>query len=214
MRQTFRITRGGGNYVARMRRVYRAIVPYRLRRRLWVLRQREPHDDHHPERLAVLPYVRGRCLEVGCGHRKTHSSAVGVDLTPGGQLGTVGNVKGRRSQADVAADGGALPFRDGAFDSLIARHNLEHYDDTRATLTEWCRVLAPGGTFALVVPDEERYPGSTLELDPTHYQAFTEQSLRMELHRSGFLVAQSQPVIEGWSFAIVGRRPSTIESHQ
>ena len=56
-------------------------------------------------------------------------------------------------RADVVADGSALPFRTGSFDSLIARHNLEHYVDTAGTLIEWARVLDVGGRWTL---DEKR----------------------------------------------------------
>lgn len=161
----------------------------------------------HPERLAVLPYVTGRCLEVGCGHRKTADDVVGVDLVPGGRPGSVGNVAGRVSQADVAAHGEALPFSDLSFDSLIARHNLEHYVDTVEVLREWCRVLRPGGTLAVIVPDEEAYLGRTLELDPTHYHAFTQRSLSRLVELVGFARVTTQPVVAGWSFLLVARKP-------
>lgn len=168
----------------------------------------EPDDPgQHPERLAVLPYVQGRCLEVGCGHRKTAESVIGVDLTPGGTHGTIGNTTGHPSQADVAALGQQLPFADAVFDSLIARHNLEHYVDLVEVLAEWARVLRPGGTLAVVVPDEERFPGRTLDLDPTHYHAFTERSLSSLLELTGlFEVVETRPVVPDWSFLVAATR--------
>jgi SAM-dependent methyltransferase len=191
---------------------YRLVVPTSVRRRIarmrvrhgWVVIAEQPSDDEHPERLAMLPFVRGRCLEVGCGHRKIAPQVIGVDLNPAGSLGAVGNASGCVSQADVAADGGSLPFRSRTFDSLIARHNLEHYVDTVATLVEWRRVLVPGGMLAVVVPDEARYEGRTLDLDPTHFHAFTETSLRRlgELI-GGFEVVSAGPVIPQWSFMLV-----------
>lgn len=162
----------------------------------------------HPERLAVLPYANvPRCLEIGCGHRKTAPHSIALDLNPRGRMGKVGNVRGHRSAADMAADGGFLPFRSSSFDSVIARHNLEHYVDTLATLTEWCRVLKVGGTMAVVVPDEERFPGRTVDLDATHYHSFTERSLGALVHAvAGLIVEETKPVILGWSFSLVARR--------
>jgi SAM-dependent methyltransferase len=157
--------------------------------------------------LLILPFVRGRCLEIGCGYRKTSQDAIAVDLVPKGERGRHGNVSGRLSQADVAADGGLLPFRDAAFDSLIARHNLEHYVDTAATLEEWGRVLVAGGTLAVILPDEEAYPGRTVELDPTHYHGYSPGSLaRLVGLVGGFDTIETRRAVPAWSFLLTARR--------
>jgi len=49
-------------------------------------------------------------------------------------------------------------FADGAVDTIYASHVLEHvsYQDAlQATLSEWFRVLAPGGQVMISVPDFE-----------------------------------------------------------
>ncbi|MEO5679237.1 MAG: class I SAM-dependent methyltransferase [Acidimicrobiales bacterium] len=174
--------------------------------------RREPAEDHatHPERLAILPYVRGRTLEVGCGHRKTAEQVVGVDLTPGGHRGTVGNAAGQESQADVAASGEALPFAAESFDSVIARHNLEHYIDTAGVLIEWRRVLKPGGTLAVILPDEENFPshrGRTLDLDPTHYHGYSMAALgRLVQLVGGFVDLSAEVVVPQWSFLLTASK--------
>jgi SAM-dependent methyltransferase len=169
-----------------------------------VVRRPAEDDDTHPERLAVLAHLEGtRVVEVGCGPRKTAPHAIGIDLVPGGQPGRHGNAAGRVSQADLAGDGGALPLRSGVVDCLVARHNLEHYVDLVGTLREWHRVLRAGGRLVAVVPDEARYPGRTLELDPTHYHAFDEAFLSGLLPLVGFSVDVVGPCIEGWSLLVV-----------
>lgn len=172
-----------------------------------VLRRPTVADSIHPERLIILPFVKGRCLEVGCGYRKTAAQAIGVDLVPKGSLGRHGNVFGRPSEADVAADGAHLPFPEATFDSLIARHNLEHYVDTAATLEEWRRVLVPGGTLAVILPDEEAYPGRTVALDPTHYHGYSPGALAHLVRLiGGFGDIETRPAVEAWSFLLTARR--------
>lgn len=56
--------------------------------------------------------------------------------------------------ADVKADICNLPFGDNSFDFILCNHVLEHIpDDTRA-MQELYRVLSPGGTAILQVPQE------------------------------------------------------------
>jgi SAM-dependent methyltransferase len=46
----------------------------------------------------------------------------------------------------------ALPFRDGAFDRVVASEVLEHLPQDRDAMRELARVLAPGGLLAVTVP--------------------------------------------------------------
>ncbi|MGH8996580.1 MAG: class I SAM-dependent methyltransferase, partial [Acidimicrobiales bacterium] len=45
-----------------------------------------------------------------------------------------------------------LPFRDGAFDRIVASEVLEHIANDRRAIAELARVLRPGGTMAVTVP--------------------------------------------------------------
>jgi SAM-dependent methyltransferase len=53
---------------------------------------------------------------------------------------------------DLALDARYLPFRDGAFDLVIASHVLEHVLEDHLALAEIHRVLVPGGLAILLVP--------------------------------------------------------------
>jgi SAM-dependent methyltransferase len=165
-------------------------------------------DEDHPERLAVLAHVTGeRVIEIGCGPRKTDERFIGVDLTPRGVDGSVGNAEGRASQAEICADGQLLPIRNGVFDCVVARHNLEHYVNTIAVLREWQRVLSPGGRGIFVVPDEGSFPGRTVELDPTHYHSFDGPYLTQLLELLGWTVIVCEPCVENWSIIVVAQVP-------
>lgn len=162
--------------------------------------------ENHPEILALRPFCRGRGIDVGCGHRKVAPECIGIDIIPPGGLGRHGVVAGRTSVADIQASGDDLPmFRDGELDYVVSNHNLEHYVDVVKTLTEWRRVLRPGGRLALVVPDERA--GDTVFLDPTHKHAFTPESLVCLLERvGGFEDIQTAPAVPHWSFLLSARK--------
>jgi Uncharacterized protein conserved in bacteria len=57
--------------------------------------------------------------------------------------------------SDVVADVRHLPFRSGSVDGLLALDNLEHHPAalTQSVLAEWRRVLRPGGTLTVRVPN-------------------------------------------------------------
>jgi predicted SAM-dependent methyltransferase len=83
-----------------------------------------------------------RRLHIG-GHVRTTGWEV-LDANPGPCVDHVGN----------AGDLGV--FADGTFEQVYASHVLEHFDyqgQLLSTLLEWRRVLAPGGTLCVSVPD-------------------------------------------------------------
>ena len=97
-------------------------------------------------------------LDIGCGDGHFASIAytkpidAGVDLRltelreAAARPGVFATVTG--------ADAARLPFRDGAFATVLSNCALEHIDDLDATLAEIARVLRPGGTFAATLPSE------------------------------------------------------------
>ena len=58
------------------------------------------------------------------------------------------------ARVDVVSDAQTLAVvRDGAFDSVMAFHVLEHMPDALGALSAWLRVLKPGGLLFVGVPD-------------------------------------------------------------
>jgi len=89
---------------------------------------------------------KGFGIELGCGKKKSHSNAIGIDLH-------------HDSVAEIKADCRDLwMFEDSELDFVINSHTLEHLPDTISVLKEWVRVLKVGGILAIAVPDGELKP--------------------------------------------------------
>ncbi|WP_196809428.1 class I SAM-dependent methyltransferase [Gillisia sp. JM1] len=56
--------------------------------------------------------------------------------------------------ADVKADICNLPFKDNSFNFILCNHVLEHIPDDTKAMQELYRVLAPGGTAILQIPQD------------------------------------------------------------
>jgi ubiquinone/menaquinone biosynthesis C-methylase UbiE len=94
--------------------------------------------------------TRGRVLDLGCGTGRNlalldgDSRAVGLDPCPQ----TLRKARRRAPQALlVRGRAEALPFRDGAFDTVLSGLVFCSVSDPPAGLREVRRVLAPGGSF-------------------------------------------------------------------
>jgi ubiquinone/menaquinone biosynthesis C-methylase UbiE len=95
------------------------------------------------------PHVRGRVLDVGAGNCAAREHTVGQyiglerdrDFLP-----TDPGIIRTQGSADH------LPFRDGAFDTVLAMAVMEHVDDPVTCMREAARVLAPGGRLVITTP--------------------------------------------------------------
>lgn len=102
-------------------------------------------------RWELVPYMRGRCLDIGCGPYKVFPHFIGCDN--GHHWGQMG--------VDVKTDAQKLDlFASKSCDLVFSSHLLEHvpYEVVPATLREWCRVTKKGGHVILYLPDEDEYP--------------------------------------------------------
>jgi SAM-dependent methyltransferase len=121
----------------------------RARQRLW--QHQRPVFDIVGWVLGLAGLAPGqRVLDAGCGNgaylralRGRPVRAAGCDLSPG-MLSAAGH------PVLVNADVAALPFRDRAFDVVLAAHMLYHVPDRAAAVRELRRVLAAGGTCVAV----------------------------------------------------------------
>jgi SAM-dependent methyltransferase len=153
-----------------------------------------------------------RVLDLGCGGGRhafevyrRGGSVVAFDLDPG-ELGPVSSMfgamaaegeagdssQGRSPGAKCAAgDATLMPFRENAFDRVIAAEVLEHVLDDQRAMNELGRVLRPGGLAAITVPAflPERICWSLSteyhEVPGGHVRIYTRVELAAKLNRAG-----------------------------
>lgn len=92
--------------------------------------------------LQVLPHVRGRLLDIGCGYNnlvRRYGNGVGVDIYPWPGVDI------------LVAREPRLPFPDGAFDTVAIIAALNHITDREAMLKEAGRVLRDDGRLILTM---------------------------------------------------------------
>lgn len=103
-------------------------------------------------------------------------------------------------------DGGEvypLKFPDNSVDAIYASHILEHFShrDTEKVISEWVRVLKPGGELKIAVPDFDKiinayqsgkeWPvemflmGGHTDENDRHGAVFNEDCLRMAMYKAG-----------------------------
>jgi SAM-dependent methyltransferase len=101
------------------------------------------------ERLA--PFCVGYGLDLGPGGDPITEAAIRVDLPrPYSHAGLL--------PVQLGGDASKLHwFRDGVLDFIYSSHLLEDFQDTRAVLAEWLRVLRPSGRLVIFCPDQQVY---------------------------------------------------------
>jgi GT2 family glycosyltransferase len=128
-------------------------------------------------------FALGEVLELGVGGQKTVEPSTGIDIVPKGQEipGLVKTI----SVADIVADvQNTLPVPDCSYDTIIVRHCLEHFVNTRKSLKDWSRVLRPNGRLIIAVPDQDKR--QTIPLNYQHVRAFTKEVLKEEMEALAF----------------------------
>lgn len=138
-------------------------------------------------RWELVPYTRGRGLDLGCGPFKAFPHFIGVDN--GHHWGTQGIDFPVKTCENLEA------FADKAFDFVFSSHLLEHIPDTAAALKEWWRVIKVDGYLCLYLPHRDLYPNvGQPGANPDHKHDFIESDIQGIMGRiaSGFDLVRSE----------------------
>ncbi|HEY9508146.1 MAG TPA: class I SAM-dependent methyltransferase [Gemmatimonadales bacterium] len=137
-------------------------------------------------------FVRGRrVLDYGCGTgygaaslAEVATEIVGVDVAAEAIAHARGHFQRANLRFQQVEAGRALPFADGAFDTVLSFQVLEHLSSSTHYLSEVRRVLAPGGCLILVTPNrQERLLPMQKPWNRWHVLEYSERTLREALDR-------------------------------
>ena len=93
-------------------------------------------------RWDVVPYIRGKGIDIGCGPNKVLPHAIGIDSCKDVEL------FGLDFKPDlVCEDAADLAIPDGDLDFVFSSHLLEHIPYWEGALREWWRVLKVGAIW-------------------------------------------------------------------
>lgn len=122
------------------------------------------------EILKIVPYIKGRLLDIGCGekpYRGVFSSQIenyiGIDLP---------QTLHSKHDIDVFANAHHLPFKKNTFDTVLCLEVLEHVERPLEVLKEIYTILKKGGILILSTP--QNY---WLHKDPLDFYRFTQEGL-------------------------------------
>lgn len=128
----------------------------------------------------AVPYLQGKCLDIGCGLSKVWPDLIGIDSLKdyGGQ---------RPPGIDVVSDGENLSlFTKESVDGVFSSHFLEHVVDYKACLKEWWRVIKPGGHLVMYLPHKNFYPNiGQPGSNPDHKHDFLPQDIIIAMKKIG-----------------------------
>jgi len=171
-------------------------------------------QGHESTKIAsiAIPYVQGKCLDIGCGTEKIWPPLIGVDNLKdyGGQ---------RPPAVDVVSDGEKLPFfADKSMDGVFSSHFLEHVVDYKSCLQEWWRVIKPGGYLTLYLPHKELYPNIGQEGgNPDHKHDFMPDDILKTMKEVGsweLLENEKRDKGNEYSFFMVFRKKEGKNVHK
>jgi SAM-dependent methyltransferase len=157
-------------------------------------------------RARLAPYCKGFGLDLGFGGDPIAPHAIRADLPrPYTKVGAF--------PVQLGGDCSRLAwFADGTLDFVYSSHLLEDFDDTKAVLAEWLRVLRPGGRLVLYCPDEQAYRRQCADYgqhynDAHRHADFSLAGVKRLLDDLGVTrVVHENPLVDRYSWELVAEK--------
>jgi len=130
-----------------------------------------------------------RILDYGCGTGGNTSeyASFGAVIGIEPDAAAVRLARERGGAHYCRSSGTQLPFRQGAFDAVVASDVLEHIEDDLAAVSEIGRVLRPGGAAIISVPAHQ-WLFSEHDAALHHFRRYSKAALRDVLERGGLRI--------------------------
>lgn len=159
---------------------------------------------------AVLPYIRGRLLDIGCGSnmltKRYGGQGTGIDIRQWGNVDV------------VVTNTTHLPFADGSFDTITFLAVLNHITNREMVLREASRVLSPHGRIIVtsISPGISRcwhfirkpWDADQQERGIAEYEVygFSRRQLRQLLEQGGLKILATRSFNFCFNFLIIGAK--------
>lgn len=143
----------------------------------------------------ILPYLKGRVLNAGCGER---------DISPLLKMAHATTVDNCDIQTSLPGaficDLTSIPKPDSSYDSILCNAVLEHVPDPEGAMAEFHRLLTEDGCVVIAVPFLQPYHPT-----PFDYRRYTKAGIEQLAKKNGFKVLHIFPVHSlaqtlGWIF--------------
>lgn len=140
---------------------------------MWTEKNRKTADESAKIRWELVPYTRGKGLDIGCGPYKAFPHFIGFDNKKDKELFNINFLP------DVTGDAYDLgAFADEGLDFVYSSHTLEHLDNTNKALREWWKKVKVGGHLVLYLPHKKFYPNiGSPNANPDHKFDFMPQDI-------------------------------------
>lgn len=152
-------------------------------------------------RWEIVPYTRGKVLDLGCGPSKAFPHFIGIDS------GKDTALFGTEMRPDVRVDDCAdlsKTIQSRSCDAVFSSHLLDRLVDTVAALTSWWSCIRVGGYLVLYLPHKSFYPNiGQPGANPDHKHDFEPvdiiNAMRAVIGRPGFADDENGSTpLEGW----------------
>ena len=159
----------------------------------------------------IVPFTRGKGLDLGCGPWKAWPHFISVDNFDEW-------VVAKPWAPDVRGDATDLSmFTTGKLDFVFSSHLLEHLDDTRKALKEWWRVIKADGYLVLYLPHAAFYPNIGVEgANPDHKHDFWPKDIIEHMKNVGgwdLVVSESRDQGTEYSFLQIYKKRGSSRKH-
>lgn len=148
-----------------------------------ILRVAELFPPLEQELACFVPFLKGRVLNAGAGNRDISGIVDGELFNQDIPHGL------HNKNIHIYSPLHTIPKPDGFFDAIICNAVLEHVANPGEIMNEFARVCRPGGALYLGVPFLQPE-----HKDPTDYQRYTADGLRLLAEQHGFTVEKVEAV--------------------